>query len=219
MCAAPGSAFVCSPLPHLIRTESADVQETQPSTSVEAPSLGRSPALDRVRGLALVLMLVDHVAWVAGDASGIRMTMGRLAMPLFFLLAGHLFTRLRRRHAVALAIGLFLPAVVPWIDSPNVLVLFAVGCGLLALANRWPWLLVAVPVVALTLAANRWVLAPGGYEPLAVIALMFLGARLPRSAFGWGERLPARLGQLGRWPLTFYVAHLLVLHALSGGPS
>jgi hypothetical protein len=107
---------------------------------------------------------------------------------------------------------LVLPAVVSWIDAPNVLLLWSVGC-LVVLAFRWlnapVWLLVAV---GLTLSANGLALRPAGaFDVAAVWALMALGAALPRSAFAVGAALPSWLGLLGRHPVSWYVGHVLAL--------
>ena len=171
----------------------------------------RAQHLDALRGLAVSLMVVDHLALAFGVLP-LRLTLGRLAMPLFFILAGHLSRRVGPRTLWALALGLALPALAPWIDSPNVLAWYAAGVGALAAARylRLPlWLLLALP---LTLAANGWgspVLT--GYNPLCLLGLMALGAMLPRASFDWARRLPAPLAVLGRYPLTVYVGHVLAL--------
>jgi len=167
--------------------------------------------LDRLRGLAIALMVADHLAaWVGLPV--VELTVGRLAMPLFFVIAGHLVHRLSRRHAYVLLIGVALPFVVPWVDSPNVLVWFVVGAALLRFCDRFgvpSWWLI---VLGLVLAANRWAVPVGfSYDPFAVVALMALGRGLEVGVFAGGARLPAWLGALGRRPLTWYVGHLLVL--------
>ncbi|WP_457204114.1 TraX family protein [Nocardioides sp. HB32] len=169
---------------------------------------------DAFRGLAMLAMLVDHLCLVFSGPYAVRMTVGRLAMPMFFLLAGHLARRVRWRHGGIFLIGCALPVLVPWIDSPNVLVWWAVGVLLLA-AARWAevpaWLLV---VVALAASANGWVDTDGTYDARCLWGLMALGAMLPASAFTWAGRAPRWVAALGCWPITFYVGHLLLLEAL-----
>lgn len=189
-----------------------------------APVSGRSVALDVFRGLAILAMMSDHLAIVAGGPDWVRFTVGRLALPMFFVLAGHLASRPRWRHAGIVVVGLLLPLVVPWIDSPNVLVLWGVGLvslRVLLWLHLPPWLLA---VIALTVAANGWALAPGGYEVTSLVGLMGVGAMLPRSVFAWAGSGPEWVGALGRHPVWWYVGHLLVLQgvvllivALGGG--
>lgn len=172
----------------------------------------RRVELDRLRGLAILLMIGDHLARV-WSFEGYRLTLGRLAVPLFFIIAGHLAgSRLTRRHLWAFVIGLNLPLVVPWVDAPNVLVWFAVGAVILYAFERygWPTWLLIVP--ALVWAANGWPsLWAASYNPLALLALMAVGRGLGREAFVSGRHLPAWVGALGRHPLTWYVGHVLAL--------
>lgn len=182
---------------------------------------GRDVALDRVRGLACLLMLADHAAASAGIGSGpLRETVTRLAMPLFFLLAGHLARRPSWRHAELVAWGLVIPTVVPWVDAPNVLLWLGVLLPVVAVARRHSNLHLLL-VVCLAALANPGSLgglgAPmgTGYPPAALLALILLGALAPRSAFAWGRRLPVWVGVLGAVPLSFYVVHLVVLASLA----
>lgn len=179
----------------------------------------RLVGLDRLRGLAIGCMIVDHVA-LLGGLQLVRVTVGRLALPIFFVLAGALVRRLTWRHGAVFAVGLGLPVVVPWIDSPNVLVLYAVGAVVLVAGARWWWWPWAVLVVAVTLLANGWGAWPaGGYPPAALLALLAVGTLLRRyvglnAVAEAGEGLPGWLGAIGRRPVTWYVGHLLVLQGL-----
>lgn len=176
----------------------------------------RDGAVDRVRGFAIACMIVDHVALVLGLPMVLRWTVGRVAMPLFFVTAGRCSGRLRDRHAYVGVLGLVLPVVIPWIDHPNVLVWWALGCVVLA-GMRWGevspvWLV----LVALALGANGWLTAGDSYPALGLWGLMALGALLPWSWWSWGARLPAGrvLEAAGRHPVAIYVGHLLILEAL-----
>lgn len=177
----------------------------------------RSPALDRVRGLAIVLMAVDHVASLSGWVV-VEDTVGRAAMPLFFVLAGSLLGRLRWRHAQLVGLGLLLPVVMPWLDAPNVLTLYGVGALVIWLWRRLVWPVWVLAAAGLTQAANGWAggLFFTGYQPLALLGLLALGAMLPRTTWSWGSSLPGWMGLLGRFPVTVYVGHLLVLTAIWG---
>lgn len=193
-----------------------DVSDTR-----QSPGRSRSWELDALRGLAIWLMVADHVALVLDGGDWYRLTLGRLAMPLFFILAGHLAGRPRWRHVGVGLLGVVLAVLVPWIDSPNVLTLWALGAVLLWWLRRLgasPWLLV---LLALTASANGWAVSPGNsFDALSLWALMAVGALVPRDALTrLGRRVPWPLAFTGSRPVRWYVGHLLILQgvaALSG---
>lgn len=179
----------------------------------------RAGHLDAMRGLAIACMIVDHLALYA-DLDAVRWTIGRLALPLFFILAGHLVRRLSWRLLAVGVAGLLLPQLAPWVDDPNVLLWYATGAVVIVGWRRtgWPWW----PLIAagLTLGANGWAELLGrGYNPLLLLAMMALGAGLNRDQLGAFRRVPRQLRLLGRWPLTIYIGHVLLLTALLGGPA
>lgn len=159
-------------------------------------------------------MVVDHLALFLLDGGVLRQTVGRLALPLFFIVGGHLVRRLSWRLAWVFLVGAALPLAVPWVDNPNVLGWYALGAAVLTLTARWPWLPALLVAFALTRYANEAVPYGPGYSPLALLALMALGQLLPREAFRWGRHLPSPLALLGRYPLTFYVGHLFAIEAV-----
>jgi uncharacterized membrane protein YeiB len=166
-------------------------------------------------------MIGDHVCDLAFHdrpwAVAYRFTLGRAAMPLFFLLSGALVRRLSWRHGGVVLVGLVLPVLVPWIDAPNVLVWYGLGAVLLVLwrVRGWPVWLLLLP--ALVLYANGWTTAVGSsYQPWALVGLMAVGQAVGRD--WWSRRrIPALLAPLGRFPLSVYVGHLLVLTWIFGG--
>lgn len=173
----------------------------------------RVVGVDRVRGLAIVLMLADHLAYLVGPVE-VRLTVGRLAMPLFFLLAGPLVHRLTVRQGVALGLGLALTYLAPWAGHPNVLVLYVAGA---AAVVAWQWIALPdwlVVVVALAFLANG-VHGAGSFDWIAVLGIMLLGRVI---GLGWadrfGSRLPAVLGSVGQRPLTWYVANVLAVQGV-----
>lgn len=188
-------------------------------TTVEVERLTRAAgvrwvAFDAFRGLAVLAMLADHLTLVLGGPDLIRLTVGRLAVPMFFLLAGYLVTRPRWRHLGIGLVGLLLPVAVPWIDSPNVLATWALGVVVI-----WLWRLGGLPVwglaaLGLVLFANDWGQVPGSYPPAALIGLMALGTMVPRSAFEWARHAPGWVAAIGRHPVGWYVGHLLVLQVM-----
>lgn len=181
------------------------------STTLDARP--RLVELDRLRGLAILLMIADHLAIVVGTPI-VRVTAGRLAIPIFFVIAGHLAGhRLSWRHLQIGALGLVLPLVVSFVDSPNVLLWWALGCVVLYGWQRLHWPVWGLIVLALTLGANGWVVTPGdrSYNPLDLLGLMALGRGMGPELFTFGRRLPAWVGSLGRCPIRWYVVSSLLL--------
>lgn len=178
--------------------------------------------VDRVRGLAILLMLVDHLAYVAGPVE-VRMTVGRLAMPLFMVLAGSLVRRVTYRHGLAAGLGLLLTVVAPWAGTPNVLLQYLVGVGALV-ALRWAslvftdsprlgvWLLLVLVGVAV---ANGWSDDGWSYEQAGILSLMAVGSLV---GLGWavslGSRLPTWLAVVGARPLTWYAANVAAIQGV-----
>lgn len=188
------------------------------------PDRVRLQALDSARGFAVLCMVVDHLCVIFDGPAELRYTVGRLALPLFFITAGYLVpARLNTRHIRIAAAGVLLPVAAPWIDSPNVLVWYALGSALLVWIgcdyhpSRFRGGLVIC--VALGLAANGW-LQPleGSYNPIALWALMCLGMLLPSSWWDWALRIPGQLllTFVGRHALELYVVHVLALTAIAG---
>jgi fucose 4-O-acetylase-like acetyltransferase len=185
---------------------------TAPADTHPLPAGRRDLALDRLRGLAVACMVVDHVALFTG-ADGLRVTVGRLAMPLFFLLAGHLATRASWRLLNVLAAGVFVYAIAPWTGAAMLLTQLVAGALLVVVLRRrgTAWLVAALVVLA-SITANSWDPTPTtAYATAGMWSIMLAGALLPRPALRWGARLPASLGILGRYPLTVYAGHALLL--------
>lgn len=182
--------------------------------SVQRVAGRRLPGLDAARGLAIGLMAVDHLCVVFAGPMWVRLTIGRLALPIFFVLAGYLARRVSARTVAIGATGVLLPLAVPWIDAPNVLVYWAVGACVIAVCRRWPAALWMIIVAALTWGANGFRTFPDGvlsYEPLLLLGMMAAGALAGRSVWTWADRLPRWLCWPGRHAIWVYVGHLLLL--------
>lgn len=192
--------------------------EVEAAAGVAPAAASRRRGLDALRGLAVALMFLDHALLIAGTGLPLRLTLGRLALPIFFVVAGACLSRFTRRHVLIGFVGFVLPVLVPWVDDPNVLLWYAFGAFVLSVASRTAAVLVVV--VALTCLANGYApWAAGGtfntYEPLALLALMAVGRLLGRDSFAWSDRIAVRpLPWLGRHALVLYVAHLLILEGL-----
>lgn len=154
-------------------------------------------------------MIVDHICLYAHTGNWLRWTVGRLAAPLFFILAGHLARRLSWRHAwLILGAG----ALVPHTIHDLVLPAIGIGCVVVVLARR---LGVLVPATFVTLVAATALPLTGTYFTPLTTCTCLLGAQLSRQhLLRAGQRLPRWLRWLGRWPLTTYLAHLWLLEGL-----
>ena len=188
----------------------------------------RLAALDRLRGIAILLMVLDH-ALVAAHTLGYdpewvlmtRLTLTRAAMPLFMLISGALWVRQRprRRRVVAafiagLVVETLLAVLWPEFGLPEIMLLWAGAAALAGVIVRWP-------IPSLILAYTQWAYWPvawDGYQPGAVVLFLAVGVLWGRGSglkdSSLVNLMPGFLGAIGRYPLTWYLAHLAFLTAL-----
>ena len=115
---------------------------------------------------------------------------------------------MNRRTFEIMAIGFLLPIAIPWIDNPNVLFWYAVGSIILVYVKQ-RWIII---LAALTMGANHYSVNIGSsYDPLFLVSFMAIGSTFPREYFSWGNRLPAFLSFVGKYPLSIYLGHLFLL--------
>lgn len=179
----------------------------------------RHRSLDIARGYAILFMIVDHVSIFAGLPI-LRLTVGRLAMPLFFVIAGSLAKRIGYKHVVILAVGIVLPMYVTWIDSPNVLVYICIGTALLRiLRGRSTTVHIAVAIACISLTANGYDHLGSGYPAGTLLALMILGKVITSGTLANAfQRIPSSsiVEYMGKHPLALYVGHTVALTTLVG---
>lgn len=180
------------------------------------PEVGtvRLVGIDRLRGLAVLLMVIDHLLIVVGQESSIyRFTVTRLAMPLFFVVAGALVSRIDVPRLLLVATcGALLPILVPWTEQPNVLVQYVMGVLLLGLCWFSRPAVVLVLVLLLGAIANRYTANLHGYDWAALPALVLAGWLAGRETVDRiGRPLSFLFEGLGRYPLSIYFGHLLLL--------
>lgn len=176
----------------------------------------RDRRLDAVRGLAILLMVVDHMAAAWPTAWGVREVLTRAAMPLFMLLLGYLFREFNQvRHwQVVAAVFLEVPLLLVVAGTEvGILVHVAFLLPLMVVAVRYPW-----PCLGLALVqTSAWPMPFSGYEPGLVFAFMIMGHLMRRAGSealqGIGEHVLA-LAPVGRYPLAIYCGHLFVLAGL-----
>ncbi len=177
--------------------------------------------LDRIRGLAIVLMLLDHVLALNPSVGGmaVRLSLTRFAMPLFMMTAGYLIASKRsafsaRRLSVIAAAGVVSCTCCWSLSLPtfDILVGFAFVVMVTGAVVRWPLLLVLVGFIQ-----AAWLpLHFPAYELGAVVAWVSIGALIVGSMhsgsfLAWADRVPRVLEPIGRYPLRWYVGHLVVL--------
>lgn len=186
-----------------------------PSTMM--PTRKRDDRLDALRGLALVCMLFDHAALAAALCGRrefllLRLFPGRLAMPLFFLVAGSVAGRYMVRVRRVLLIGVVgVVASAGWacigVPQADILLIYV---GVVLLWVSVPCRGVA-PLVVLVLALlqSQFLRVPwDNFQPGLCFAFYVLGVRLRHEVGELGAMVPVELAAVGRWPLTFYGAQL-----------
>lgn len=137
-------------------------RQTSRSTSEVASSLGRNPYLDALRGLAILLMIVDHVAAIplqipiSGSATRL---VTRLSMPLFCLLMGYFLKVDSRFDAFSLS---------NWRKNR---MLQIAGAAILANLVFWPHYQ-CLEILGSLLLAYGLFLAMGRFFPVLVLSLL-----------------------------------------------
>ena len=180
----------------------------------DTSQMSRDAALDRLRGIALVGMLLHHViAWLtATDGRGVipgwpGFAVTDVAATAFFVAAGmsaallvasrrrrgmpplRIAGQLLRRYGLLVPLGMGLRWVLGW-DTDGFGVLEALGVTVL----------LAVAVAAVL---------PARLEPLAAMALLAAGMCVERALFERTDWLAAEL-LAGKFPLLTYVGFVLV---------
>lgn len=197
------------------------------------PGNGRDVRLDALRGVAVLLMVVDHAASAApllfpalvpAAAHGwlwwLRRTLTRFSMPLFMLVSGALLARAapspRRRAqvaALAVAVQVLLAGWWPQFARPEILVVWSLVMTAAEVLRRFPFEMVVLGVLQQVCLPVGWY----GYQPGLVTAFVALGvlwAQLPQqTVFDRAVSLPRWVAATGRRPLLVYATHLLALAA------
>lgn len=172
--------------------------------------------IDGARGLSIAAMIVSHVGLVTGLTPWwFHLYVMRPVAPMFLLLLGLLWRPgFRRRHVQFIAgmVAAQVLALTLGFPFPNILLLMGAALLVMPAAMRWPTAVLTLCVCQLAFwpVPDWWT----GYQPGFVVAFVLAGQLLPQDGYlrGYG-RLGSKLGMevVGRWPLTFYLGHLLVL--------
>ena len=215
-----------------------DQGSTGERSSRPAPGAYRDRRLDRLRGLAVLLMLVDHLlvfapqfsdAWFFSPAPGsptwwTRHTLTRLSMPLFMLVSGFLLhdrPPSRRRRLLIGVLGGLLTLLLNWswpaFGVPEILVVWSLVMLLTPLLREHPLEMLVLGVLQQLYLPVSW----QGYQPGLVAAFLAAGVlwrRLPAPARlleALGDALPSFFATVGRRPLLWYATHLTFLALLA----
>lgn len=190
-----------------------------------ATSKPRWPGVDAARGVAVVLMLADHLLVLAqyvGAGSPaltvVRLTVTRASLPLFMLCSGSVLgsrgvslRRLSTVFAVALVVNAVLLTWPMGIRAPEILLVWCVVMACSRLIARYPVLCGAVGVVQLSVWHVPW----SGYQPGLLVVCVALGVLAGPACLEWASDLPNLLVRVGRAPLWWYCGHLSVLVILA----
>lgn len=187
----------------------------------------RNQRIDKLRGLAILLMILDHVLSIIDPENLARYTLTRAALPIFMLIAGYLLANRnasikRYLQLVAAAFAsLTIVQYIPGMAKVDVLFVIALALALWPIAQHYPIIALCVGTVqAQTL--GLW----DGYQPGHLLALMCAGALLKHTrahndelvAKRIADAIPHAFAQVGRWPLLVYLGHLLLIALFVNGP-
>lgn len=174
----------------------------------------RIPALDILRGFAILLMIFDHCAFFSAAGVWWRLP-GRFAMPLFMLVSGYLWHGFNRRRLLQVGLAAVLSTLLtaPFhFPFPDILGVWLLCQPLMPFVDRWP-----VAAAVLGFGTSQLIIFWTGYQPGIVILWLAIGRLLRSLDFSLPD-LPARMTSafrwLGQYPLSVYVGHLAILSIL-----
>lgn len=182
-----------------------------------APTRTRVDWIDRIRGLALVLMLLDHLLVQVDPDSFLRFTLTRASLPLFMAASAAVWRpgirpkRLALITAVVVLELLVSPAL--GMAMPGIMLVYLVAIvplGNWYRASHHAYAIGALGLVQALYLPVGW----AGYEPGLVVLWWCLGRLGSYQLDRLGERLPPALAQVGRHPLGWYAGHLVALVVL-----
>ena len=187
----------------------------------------RNALLDAMRGLAILIMIVDHI-FSALESVGVesnfveysRLTATRFSMPLFMIASGIVWgaygLRLKRwGQVLVLAVALNAMTRLLWPDFnfPEILLVWS------ALAIFWR-LIVRYPIITMIIGYTQttyWMLPWQGFQPGELAIFLGAGVLISKSSLSWlwkeprTSRLIEPLAFVGRYPLRIYGGHLAIL--------
>ena len=187
----------------------------------------REQILDAMRGLAIVIMIIDHVLSLL-ESVGIqnilvensRLTITRFSMPLFMIASGIVWVRYGlkvKRWSQVFFLALILNAMMrllwPDFNFPEILLVWSV------LAIFWR-VIVRYPIITMIVGYTQttfWQIPWQGFQPGELLIFLSVGALIGKVPLEnlWRERRPTKLLEplalVGRYPLAIYGGHLFLL--------
>jgi len=196
---------------------------------MKSPALkgGRIFIIDAIRGLAIALMVLDQSLF-AIETIGIanvvveysRLSITRFSMPLFMIASGIIWAlyglRIRRWFQVfVLAVILNFATRILWADFnyPEILLVWT----MLAIGSR---LIVRFPITVMIIGYTQFIFWPipwSGFQPGELAIFLGVGVLVARAPLekAWKhmrfKSLISALSFLGRYPLSIYSGHLILL--------
>lgn len=187
----------------------------------------REQILDAMRGLAIVIMIIDHVFSLL-ESVGIqnivlensRLTVTRFSMPLFMIASGIVWYRyglkVKRWSQVfflALVLNAMMRLLWPDFNFPEILLLWSV------LAIFWR-VIVRYPIITMIVGYTQttfWQISWQAFQPGELLIFLSAGVFLGKISLDslWRERRTSKLIKplafIGRYPLRIYGGHLFLL--------
>ena len=196
---------------------------------MKTPALtgGRIFIIDAIRGLAIALMILDHSLFAVesiGVANNVveysRLSITRFSMPLFMIASGFIWAlyglRIKRWIQVfilSILINLTIKVLWPDFNNPEILLVWTI----LAIASR---LIVRFPITVMIIGYTQFIFWPvpwSGYQPGELAIFLGVGVLVARAPLekAWKhmrfKSLISALSFLGRYPLSIYSGHLILL--------
>jgi len=180
----------------------------------------RKPELDTLRGLAILLMVADHL-FLFADAPALWRAVTRPAFPLFFLVSGLLFRERGRGPSRLRLVQIGLAGVLTSMllanhgaarfGFPDICVIWLMAYGIWWSVGR------RAPLATLVLVPVLWFVEPWLFGPVWTNHPLASGVLW--MTVGGFVHVPNRcrvrvLAWVGRYPLAWYLTHLWLLVGL-----
>lgn len=178
----------------------------------------RVQGIDRLRGAAVLLMVLDHVLVHVDALHWSRFTLTRVSLPAFVIcaalvrppgtagLSGRRMALLGAAATAEIALG---PAAGLYSPGPVLLIFGVMLAG--PILDRAPMTFAVLGAVQAIYTSARFGPHWGGYQPGYIVLWWSVARLVTERERGWLERLPRALAPVGRHPIAWYLGHLVVI--------